>query len=132
MIDLIQMKTVIHGVPVMFHDEEDQERVNGWIDYLTTSAAVKQVSPKIEKMEVMTLNDLYWRQAAVKFHCRERDEITSGERCEGGLCGNWDSGDNKCIVMDETYTFIEKQPITKEISLDTMHIIQLTLKEKNQ
>ena len=132
---------VIHGIPVVFPEvEEDRvyggcnqtfkEIKQGWIDYLSGSDAVKLASPKIEKMEVLTMADLYWRGSALKFHCKHYEKITTLDQCE--MCPHWSRPDNECLVMDDTYTYVEKQPITKDIALDTMHVIRITLKEKKQ
>ena len=119
----------VHGIPLTFQevDHPDQERRQGWIDYLTKSDAVRKAAPKIESMHIGTLAHFYFRDAEIPFKCKAHDRVSTLERCEG--CPDWFRPDNVCQV-DGMGAYLETQPPIKDIALDTMHILRVTLRGK--
>lgn len=132
------MNETIHGIPLTFAEVDNPDQLFGgcnksfnqlkeeWIDYLTESDAVKKSAPRIASMHIGSHAHFYFRDSEIPFNCKEYGRQTTLDRCE--MCRDWFRPDNVCQV-DGMGEYIEKQPPIKDIALDTMHIIRLTLKE---
>ena len=128
----------VHGVPLTFAKVDNPDQVFGgcdksfdqlkeeWIDYLGESLAVKEAAPRIEKMHIGSHAHFYFTDSEAPFYCKEFKRVSTLERCEG--CPNWFRPDNVCS-KDGIGEYVEKQPVTRDMELDTMHVLRITLKE---
>jgi len=128
----------IHGVPLTFAEVDNPDQAFGgcdksfnqlkeeWLAYLRGSDSVKKALPRIEKMHIGSHAHFYFADSEVPFYCKKYGETTTLERCEG--CPDWFRPDNECSA-DAMGDYVEEQPRTKDMALDTMHVLRVTLKE---
>jgi len=134
-----ELNTLIHGIPLTFAEVDNPDQVFGgcnksfnqlkeeWIDYLVNSDAVKKAAPRIERLHIGSHAHFYFRDSEIPFHCEKHEKTTTLDRCEG--CPDWFRPDNVCTA-DAMGAYIEKQPRSKDMALDTMHVLRVTLKSK--
>ncbi len=129
----------VHGIPLTFQPVDDdkaliygEECINyiqlkqRWVQTLEKSSTFLKAIPNIVSIEFGTLAHFYWKDADVKFKCDFTQRTTTISRCEDG-CPDWLAEDNTCPHLGKA-KYLEKQPATKDIALDSMHIMRVTLK----